>query len=144
MAQALIYEVSDGYLDERLGTITVSGNRVVAVDPPDDPTLEMFRSDAADYGVAQAMRVRSWRRHRFVCLTPFCDVYDTDQGRTVGTIMADGRLVADPAELEGNELRALQEELEAHGLREAVRLGQLNTYFMLREPGRNTPIAERG
>ena len=130
----------DGYLDQRVGTITVSGNRVVAIDPPGDPGLDVFQQDAAEYGVAQAMGIGAWRRHRFVCLTPFCDVYDTYQGRTVATIMADGRLVADPTELEDNELQALQEELDVHGLREAVRLRQLNTYFMLREPGRDTPI----
>lgn len=142
MARALTFEVWDGYLDERLGTITVSGNRVVALDPPNDPTLEVFQSDAAEYGAAQTMGTGAWRRHQFVCLTPFCDVYDTYQERTVGTIMADGRLVAEPAELEDDELRALQEELQAHGLREAVRLRQLNTYLMLREPGRDTPVAE--
>ena len=34
MARALTFEVWDGYLDERLGTITVSGNRVVALTRP--------------------------------------------------------------------------------------------------------------
>jgi hypothetical protein len=116
------YEVWEGIPGELIGSIVVSGDRVVAVDPPERAFFDGFRAEAVVFGAAGAMTVCG-DEFRFVRRDTggiFCEVLDTLQERVVGTIGVDGTLDADRADMSGDwELQLLHEELQRDGLTEA-------------------------